>query len=71
MPAGAGANLPLQRPFCSGFSESQNGRSGARIQYVDSCTRAAKRKPTVLGPVQKEAVIHTDRESTHTSEVEV
>lgn len=71
MPAGAGASVSLQRPFCSGFSESQNGRSGARSQSVDSCTRAAKRKPTVLGAVRKEAVVHTDRESTHTSEVEV
>lgn len=30
-----------------------------------SCTRAAKRKQRVLGAILKEAVIHTDRESTH------
>ena len=32
---------------------------------MDSRTRAAKRKPRVLGAVLKKAVIHTDRESTH------
>lgn len=61
----AGANVSLQRPFSSGFSESQNGGSGAGSQSVDSRTGAVKRKPTVLGPVLKEAVVHMDRESTH------
>lgn len=65
MPAGAGANVSLQRPFFSGFSESQNGKSGASRQSVDSRTRAVKRKPRVLSAVLKEAVVHTDRESTH------